>query len=247
MPVIRLPDIAFGAEAWALVELEIPAGLAVDECRALLQAAVTAVDAGRRPDGLHRCDADAAGVCRYRSGRHCCPIRWSSPAAPNWMPASCSNRPGRPPNTATGAAIERLLAEARQRFADQPWVIEVLANMAETRPVDGCGALPEGGALLIPQDGVAAFGEGRIPGDVARRGVRQGQLPAAQDGAGQGAVRQAGRFAEIGVLVCSSGKVCLRLTIVQLSCTTQPPGCISEILMGVACTVDWYPCISLYA
>jgi hypothetical protein len=25
-PVIRLPDIAFGAEAWALVELEIPAG-----------------------------------------------------------------------------------------------------------------------------------------------------------------------------------------------------------------------------
>ncbi len=28
-------------------------------------------------------------------------------------------------------AIERLLAVARQRFADQPWLIEVLANMAE--------------------------------------------------------------------------------------------------------------------
>jgi len=27
--------------------------------------------------------------------------------------------------------VERLLAEARQRFADQPWVIEVLENMAE--------------------------------------------------------------------------------------------------------------------
>ena len=42
IPVIRLPDIAFGAEAWALVELEIPAGLAVDSAGQLLQAAVTA-------------------------------------------------------------------------------------------------------------------------------------------------------------------------------------------------------------
>ena len=29
------------------------------------------------------------------------------------------------------ATVERLLAEARQRFADQPWVIEVLESMAE--------------------------------------------------------------------------------------------------------------------
>ena len=28
-------------------------------------------------------------------------------------------------------AIERLLAEARQRFADQPWVIQILENMAD--------------------------------------------------------------------------------------------------------------------
>lgn len=27
--------------------------------------------------------------------------------------------------------VERLLAEARQRFADQPWVIEVLENMGK--------------------------------------------------------------------------------------------------------------------
>jgi hypothetical protein len=39
--------------------------------------------------------------------------------------------------------VERLLAEARQRFAEQPWVIEVLESMAElagarwTRPASG--------------------------------------------------------------------------------------------------------------
>ena len=38
-PVIRLPDIAFGAEAWALVELDIPARLAVNGAGSLLQAA----------------------------------------------------------------------------------------------------------------------------------------------------------------------------------------------------------------
>ena len=61
MPVIRLPDIAFGAEAWALVELEIPAGLAV-ECRAAAPGRRYRFHAGRHPSCLYRCDADAGGL-----------------------------------------------------------------------------------------------------------------------------------------------------------------------------------------
>ncbi len=41
-PLIRLPDIPYGAEAWAIVELEIPAGLALESGNQFLQVGVTA-------------------------------------------------------------------------------------------------------------------------------------------------------------------------------------------------------------
>ena len=41
-PLIRLPDIPYGAEAWAIVELEIPAGLALESGNQVLQVGVTA-------------------------------------------------------------------------------------------------------------------------------------------------------------------------------------------------------------
>lgn len=47
-PVIRLPDIPLGAEAWVLVELEIPAGMALESGNQILQAGVTA----STPDGV---------------------------------------------------------------------------------------------------------------------------------------------------------------------------------------------------
>ena len=130
IPVIRLPDIAFGAEAWALVELEIPAGLAVEGAGQLLQAAVTA----STPEGEPLAFADAT---------------LTLPAMPVSAWETLLNDPlvvTRQAELAAGklleqaraaaefgdwATVERLLAEARQRFADQPWVIEVLESMAE--------------------------------------------------------------------------------------------------------------------
>jgi Ca-activated chloride channel family protein len=40
--LIRLPDIPYGAEAWAIIELEIPAGLALESGNQFLQVGVTA-------------------------------------------------------------------------------------------------------------------------------------------------------------------------------------------------------------
>ncbi|WP_194266281.1 VWA domain-containing protein [Dechloromonas sp. H13] len=130
IPVIRLPDIAFGAEAWALVELEITAGLAVEGSGQLLQAAVTA----STPEGEPLSFADAL---------------LTLPAMPVSAWEALLNDPlvvtrqaelaaGKLLEQARTAAehgdwttVERLLSEARQRFAEQPWVIEVLESMAE--------------------------------------------------------------------------------------------------------------------
>ena len=92
--------------------------------------------------------------------------------------------------------VERLLAEARQRFADQPWVIEVLASMAElARSMDTARfrkeALYSSRKMSSRLSAKEELMRCRLPRNQPR------QLPAAQDGAGQGAVRQAGRFAEI--------------------------------------------------
>jgi Ca-activated chloride channel family protein len=130
MPVIRLPDIAFGAEAWALVEMEVPAGLAATGAASLLQAAVTAAT----PEGDPIAFIDAALALDAVS-----PTVWEA-LLPD--PLVITRRSeldvGRLLEQARQAAengdwatIERLLAEARQRFADQPWLIEVLANMAD--------------------------------------------------------------------------------------------------------------------
>lgn len=130
IPVIRLPDIAFGAEAWALVELEIPAGLAAEGAGQLLQAAVTA----SMPEGEPLAFTDAT---------------LTLPAMPVAAWEALLNDPlvvarqaeleaGKLLEQARAAAehgdwntVERLLTEARQRFAEQPWVIEVLESMAE--------------------------------------------------------------------------------------------------------------------
>lgn len=130
IPVIRLPDIAFGAEAWALVELEIPAGLAVDGTGPLLQAAVTA----STPEGAPLAFADALLTLSAM------PVAaWDALLNdPLVVARQAELAAAKLLEQARAAAehgdwttVERLLAEARQRFADQPWVIEVLESMAE--------------------------------------------------------------------------------------------------------------------
>ena len=164
--MIRLPDIAFGAEAWALVELEIPAGLAVENAGQLLQAAVTASTPEGEPlafaDALLTLPAMPVSAWETVLNDPLVVTRQAELAAAKLLEQARNAAEHGDWNT-----VERLLAEARQRFADQPWVIEVLREHGGTRPFDGYGPLPQGGALLVPQDEFADFGEGRRHLDVA--------------------------------------------------------------------------------
>jgi Ca-activated chloride channel family protein len=130
IPVIRLPDIAFGAEAWALVELEIRAGLAVEGTGPLLQAAVTASTPEGAPlafaDALLTLSAMPVAAWEALLNDPLVVARQAELAAAKLLEqARAAAEHG------DWTTVERLLAEARQRFADQPWVIEVLESMAE--------------------------------------------------------------------------------------------------------------------
>lgn len=129
-PLVRLPDIPFGAEAWALVELEIPAGLALESGNRLLQAGATA----NTPDGLPIAIADAVLTLNALSVQ-----AWEA-LLPEPLVATrqAEIEAGRFLEHARTAsengdwdAIQKMVAEARERFADHPWVTEVLAGMAE--------------------------------------------------------------------------------------------------------------------
>lgn len=129
MPVIRLPDIAFGAEAWALVELEIPAGLAVEGSGQLLQAAVTASTPEGEPlafaDALLTIPAMSASAWETVLKDPLVVTRQAELAA-----AKLLEQARNAAERGNWTTVEQLIAEARQRFADQPWVIEVLESMA---------------------------------------------------------------------------------------------------------------------
>lgn len=135
-PVVRLPDIPWGAEAWVLLELEVPAALA-DGAATLLQVGATATT----PDGEPIAFADASLALPTLP-----PQAWEATLADPLVAArSAELAAGRMLADARAAAergdwgaIGRLLAEARRRFADFPWLIEVLAEMDElARQMDG--------------------------------------------------------------------------------------------------------------
>jgi Ca-activated chloride channel family protein len=130
IPVIQLPDIAFGAEAWALVELEMPAGLAVDGTGQLLQAAVTA----STPEGAPLAFADALLTIPAMSASAWETVLKDPLVVTRQAELAAAKLLEQARNAAEHGdwtTVERLLAEARQRFSDQPWVIEVLESMAE--------------------------------------------------------------------------------------------------------------------
>lgn len=129
-PLVRLPDIPLGAEAWVLVELEIPAGMALDSGNQLLQAGVTA----STPDGAPIAIPDATLTLKSVSIQ-----AWEALLQDPLVVARLTElEAGQFLNQARAAAehgdwatIQRMIAEGRQRFADNPWVLEVLEGMAE--------------------------------------------------------------------------------------------------------------------
>lgn len=137
-PVVRMPDIPFGAEAWALLELGIPESLAMEPGKQFLQAAVSATTPGKEPIAF----ADA---------RLCLPLM--PPAAweallddPLVRARQAELAAAKMIDQARAAAdlgdwetIQRMIADANTRYADQPWVLEVLATMSELARVRDAG------------------------------------------------------------------------------------------------------------
>lgn len=129
-PVIRLPDIPLGAEAWVLVELEIPAGMAQESGNQILQAGVTA----STPDGAPIAIPDAVLIQQSVSLQ-----AWEALLQDPLVTARQTElEAGKFLDLARAAAehgdwdtIQKMMAEGRKRFADHPWVMEVLEGMAE--------------------------------------------------------------------------------------------------------------------
>ena len=129
-PLIRLPDIPWGAEAWALVELEIPADVALGSGNQILQAAVSASTI----DGLPVAYLDSTLTMHAMSSH-----AWESLLPDPLVQARITElAAGKFLDQARAAAehgdwqaIQKMLTAAQQRFAGHPWVMEILAEMAE--------------------------------------------------------------------------------------------------------------------
>ncbi len=129
-PVIRLPDLAWGAEAWALLQLEVPATSAGEEPKHLLQVEVTASDLDGNPIAFPEARLQLPAISLQA---------WEA-LLPDPLVLQRFNEleAGKLLQQARAAAqqgdwnrIDQLLAEAKHRFADNPWVQEVMNSMAE--------------------------------------------------------------------------------------------------------------------
>jgi Ca-activated chloride channel homolog len=129
-PSIRLPDLPFAAEAWALIELEVPAGLALESGTQLLQAGVT----GATPEGLPIVFQDVILTMKAVA-----PPAWNVLLADAKVAARVAEVEGAALLQAARAAaargdwpaIQALLAEAQVKFAGHPWLLDVLAELAD--------------------------------------------------------------------------------------------------------------------
>ena len=128
--LVCLPDIPWGAEAWALIELEISAGLALESGNQILQAAVSASTVEHVPVAF----LDATMTMRAVSSQ-----AWEALLPDSLVEARLTElEAGKFLKQARAAAehgdweaIQKMLAEAQQRFAGHPWVMEILDEMIE--------------------------------------------------------------------------------------------------------------------
>lgn len=129
-PLVRLPDIPFGAEAWAIVELEIPAGLALESGNQLLQVGVTATT----PDGEPIAFPEVSLTLKALS-----PAAWDAVLPDPLVVARLAElaaanllvQARKAADAGDWEAIDRMLADARQRYAQFPWVVEILESLEE--------------------------------------------------------------------------------------------------------------------
>jgi len=129
-PVVRLPDLAWGAEAWALVQLDLPVPPEGQDSMPLLQVELTATDLDGHPVAFPE--------ARLKLPALSAPVWEALLPDPLVLQRLHELEAGKLLEQARSAArhgdwqtIERLLKEARQRFADNPWIQQVLESLAE--------------------------------------------------------------------------------------------------------------------
>jgi len=128
--LVRLPDLPLSAEAWVLVEIEVPAHLAGETATVLLQASVSA----NTPDGAAIAIPNAALALSAMP-----PSVWEALLPEPLVvarqtevdAAQLLERARQLVVTGNWQGIEAVLVEGRTRFAEHPWVIEVLERLAE--------------------------------------------------------------------------------------------------------------------
>jgi len=128
----QLPDLAWGAEAWALLRVRVPAGAlpAIGDRMTVLRVAVTGLDMDGIPVALektglalpvmsaHTFDALASSELVQRRG-----VEVEAGRSLTKMRAAAQSR--------DWAEVQRLLADAQERFAGNEWVAEMLKSMAD--------------------------------------------------------------------------------------------------------------------
>jgi Ca-activated chloride channel family protein len=125
---VHLRDLGFGSEAWALIELEVPARLAGDDLAQVLHAAGSA----STPEGLPIAVADATlalpGVSAAAWDVLLADERVAARKAEieaAQLLAQAREAAGR----GDWVGIDALIAQAQQQYAGQPWLSEILAHM----------------------------------------------------------------------------------------------------------------------
>ncbi len=128
-PLVRLPDLPWGAEAWAIVELEMEAAAAGADTAHVLQVGVT----GMTPDGVPVAFPEAMlGVGTVSSAA------WDALLADALVAerlaeietARILQQARDAADAGDWEAIQALLAAARARFERYPWAAEVLEQLA---------------------------------------------------------------------------------------------------------------------
>ncbi len=132
--MIHLPDAPFGAEAWALIELEIPVGLTLESGNQILQVSVSA----GTPDGQPVAFLDqtltlkavsAAGWDAILPDRLVVARQAELAAAAFLVHARAAAEQG------DWSTLQQMVEQARQSFADHPWVSDMLEEFAEIAKV----------------------------------------------------------------------------------------------------------------
>ena len=128
--VVQLPDIPLGAEAWMLAELKIPAELAIGSGSRVLNVFTTATDT----DGQAIAMTDVSLSLHAVSAQAWDAILPEPLVATRLAELEASrflDRARRDAERGDWEAIKQMIIEAQTRFAEFPWVMEVLSGMAE--------------------------------------------------------------------------------------------------------------------